>query len=67
MPSSDHHKATAQLTSGAESWASPLAMDAKQLWDWMPVEVFLQTVGTTKDIPHRLELTASGKRLSMSQ
>lgn len=64
MPSIDHYQSTAQLTNGVESWGSPMALDAKQLWDWMPVEVFLQTVGTTKDITNRLELSAIGKRLS---
>ena len=64
MPSSDHYQSTAQLTDGIGSWDSPLALDATQLWDWMPVEVFLQTIGTTQDVPNRLELTASGKRLS---
>ena len=64
MPSSDHYQSTAQLTNEAESWGSLMALDAKQLWDWMPVEVFLQTVGTTKDITNRLELSAIGKRLS---
>lgn len=67
MPSNDHFQSTAQLTDGVESWGLPLALDATQLWGWMPVEVFLQIVGTAQNLPNRLELTASGKRMSKSQ
>lgn len=62
-PDSDHVKTTAQLTDGADSWASPNSFSAKQLWDWMPVDIFVQTFGTTNDVPNLSELTSSGDRL----
>ena len=63
MPDSDRIKTTAQLTSGADSWSSPNSFTAQQLWEWMPVDIYLQTFGTTNTIPKLAELTSSGKRM----
>ena len=44
MPDSNSVKTTAQLTDGSASWASPNSFTARQLWEWMPVDIFVQTL-----------------------
>lgn len=63
MPDSNSVKTTAQLTDGSASWASPNSFTARQLWEWMPVDTFVQTFGTTNSLPNLAELTSSGVRL----
>ena len=63
MPDSNSVKTTAQLTDGSASWASPNSFTARQLWEWMPVDIFVQTFGTTNSLPNLAELTSSGVRL----
>ena len=63
MPDSNSVKTTAQLTDGSASWASPNSFTARQLWEWMPVDIFVQTFGTTNNLPNLSELTSSGLRL----
>ncbi len=63
MPDSNSVKTTAQLTDGSASWASPNSFTARQLWEWMPVDIFVQTFGTTNNLPNLSELTSSGVRL----
>ncbi len=63
MPDSNSVKTTAQLTDGSASWASPNSFTARQLWEWMPVDIFVQTFGTTNEVPNLSELTSSGVRL----
>ncbi|KAA6420263.1 MAG: hypothetical protein FRX49_09747 [Trebouxia sp. A1-2] len=63
MPDSNSVKTTAQLTDGSASWASPNSFTARQLWEWMPVDIFVQTFGTTNNVPNLSELTSSGVRL----
>ncbi|KAL0040405.1 hypothetical protein WJX77_006212 [Trebouxia sp. C0004] len=63
MPDSNSVKTTAQLTDGSASWASPNSFTARQLWEWMPVDIFVQTFGTTNNMPNLSELTSSGVRL----
>lgn len=67
MPDSDRVKTTAQLTDGAASWASPNSFNARQLWEWMPVDIFVQTFGTTNDVPNLSELISSGVKLRKLQ
>lgn len=64
MPDSDRVKTTAQLTDGSDSWASPNSFSARQLWDWMPVDIFVQTFGTANAVEGLSDLTSSGVRLS---
>ena len=63
MPDRDRVRATAQLTDGAASWASPNSFSVRQLWEWTPVDIFVQAFGTTKSVPNLSELIASGVRL----
>lgn len=64
MPDSDRVRATAQLTDGGDSWASANSFSARQLWEWMPVDIFAQTIGTADAVAEMSDLTSSGLRLS---
>ena len=63
VPDSDRVRTTAQLTDGSASWSSPNSFNSRQLWEWMPVDIFVQTFGTTNDVPNLSELISSGIRL----
>lgn len=64
IPDGDRVRATAQLTTGGDGWGSANSFSARQLWEWMPVDIFVQTIGTTSTVPDMSELTSSGVRLS---
>lgn len=64
MPDRDRVRATAQLTDGGDSWASANSFSARQLWEWMPVDIFAQTIGTANTVAEMSELISSGLRLS---
>ena len=64
IPDGDQMRATAQLTTGGDSWGSANSFSARQLWEWMPVDIFVQTVGTTSAVSDMSDLTSSGIRLS---
>lgn len=65
IPDSNHVKTTAQLTDGADSWASPNSFSARQLWERMPVDIFVQTCGTTNEVADMSDLTGSGVKLGL--
>ena len=64
MPDSGRVKTTAQLTDGSDSWASTNSFSARQLWEWMPVDIFVQTFGTANAVEGLTDLASSGVRLS---